>query len=116
MVLTARITCLFIMALMAFNFVQPCVAQRHAPVAYVSNEKDGTITVIDTQTDEVVSTINVGGRLRGIHLSRDGRKLYVAMTIPSNLRGNEADKVMVVDTSNGNIIAKYDVGTDPEQF
>jgi YVTN family beta-propeller protein len=87
MVLTARITGLLIAALMALNFVPACAAQPRASVAYVSNEKDGTITVIDTRTDEVISTINIGGRLRGIHLSPDGKKLYVAMTIPSNLRG-----------------------------
>lgn len=99
MMSTARIIRLLVVALVTFNFIPVCAAQRHAPLAYVSNEKDGTITVIDTRTDEVISTINVGGRLRGIHLSADGKKLYVAMTIPSNLRGNEADKVMVVDTA-----------------
>jgi YVTN family beta-propeller protein len=39
--------------------------------AFVTNERDGTITVIDTGADRVYSTIKVGGRLRGIRLSFD---------------------------------------------
>lgn len=91
-------------------------AQRAPAFAYVSNERDGTITVINTATDTVASTIRVGGRLRGIHLSPNGKRLYVAMTYPSNQRGAEADKIVAIDAASGNVIAKYDAGSDPEQF
>ena len=33
-----------------------------ASVAYVSNEKDNTLSVIDTETQEVIETIDVGQR------------------------------------------------------
>ena len=35
-------------------------AAHAAPFAYVANEKSGTISVIDTATDEVVGTIKAG--------------------------------------------------------
>src|ERR1051326_4204785 len=50
-----------------------CTHNPAGPLAFVTNERDGTITVIDTNTDRVYSTIKVGGRLRGIRLSPDGR-------------------------------------------
>ena len=33
-----------------------------APFAYVPNEGSGTISIIDTQADEVVDEINIGGK------------------------------------------------------
>ena len=43
---------------------------------YVSNEKDNTVSVIDSATMEVVKTINVGQRPRGITMSPDGKLIY----------------------------------------
>src|SRR6476646_2417577 len=82
------------------------------PFAYVSNERDGTITVIDTSTDRVHSTIKVGGRLRGIRLSDDRSKFWVAISYPSNQSQGE-DKIAEIDP-NGKVLAKYEAGTDPE--
>src|SRR5689334_88203 len=87
---------------------------KRSVFAYVSNERDGTITVIDVATDEVVSTIRVGGRLRGIHLSANGKTLYVAMTYPSNQRESDTDKIVALDPATGKITARYDAGSDPE--
>lgn len=42
-----------------------CESGPRGPLAYVTNERAGTITVVDTATDEVVDTIEVGGRPRG---------------------------------------------------
>src|SRR5437762_1679058 len=56
-----------------------CATKPSGPFAYVTNERDGTISVIDTKTDQVVSTIKVGGRLRGIRLSADRSKIWVAI-------------------------------------
>ncbi len=41
-------------------------------MVYVSNEKDNTVSVVDSTTMEVVKTINVGQRPRGITISHDG--------------------------------------------
>ena len=45
-----------------------------AETIYVSNEKDHNITVIDGETLEVIKTVKVGHRPRGIILSRDKKK------------------------------------------
>ncbi len=47
---------------------------------YVSNERAGTITVIDAGNLKVIDTIPVGKRPRGIHASPDGCKVYVALS------------------------------------
>ena len=48
--------------------------------AFVTNEKDNTVSVIDTKTNEVINTINIGERPRGIGLSPDQKQLYVAIS------------------------------------
>jgi YVTN family beta-propeller protein len=84
------------------------------PLAFVTNERDGTITVIDTVRDRVYSTLKVGGRLRGIRLSPDRSKIWVAISYPSNQSQGE-DKIAELDLK-GHVIAKYEAGTDPENF
>ena len=84
------------------------------PFAYVTNERDGTITVIDTSTDRVYSTIKIGGRLRGIRLSDDRQKIWVAISYPTNESQGE-DKIAELDAG-GKVLAKYEAGTDPENF
>ncbi|HYV12580.1 MAG TPA: beta-propeller fold lactonase family protein [Pyrinomonadaceae bacterium] len=91
-----------------------CTAKPSGPLAFVTNERDGTITVIDTGADRVYSTIKVGGRLRGIRLNPDRTRVWVAISYPSNQSQGE-DKIAELDLK-GNIIAKYEAGTDPENF
>ena len=50
----------------------------HAGRAYVSNEDGHSVTVLDTQRAEVIATIEVGKRPRGLKLDRAGSRLYVA--------------------------------------
>src|SRR5260370_33814810 len=47
---------------------------------YVSNEKSGDVTVINGSDNQVLGTIPVGKRPRGIHASPDGRTVYVALS------------------------------------
>ena len=91
-----------------------CTSKPSGPLAFVTNEKDGTITVIDTGADRVYSTIKVGGRLRGIRLNPDRTRVWVAISYPSNQSQGE-DKIAELDLK-GNVIAKYEAGTDPENF
>jgi PQQ-dependent catabolism-associated beta-propeller protein len=105
-----RIVCLLVLV----SIVASCTASPTGPLAYVTNERDGTITVIDTATDQVFSTIKVGGRLRGIRLSPDKKRIWVAISYPSNQSQGE-DKIAELDR-NGNLLAKYEAGTDPENF
>src|SRR5260221_12035856 len=55
-------------------------AGARAARAYVSNEDDGTVTVIDTQRLAAIATIGVGRRPRGLVVSPDGGSLYVAVS------------------------------------
>ena len=91
-----------------------CSSKPSGPLAFVTNERDGTITVIETKTDRVYSTIKVGGRLRGIRLSPDKQRIWVAISYPTNQSTGE-DKIAELDL-NGNVVAKYEAGTDPENF
>jgi YVTN family beta-propeller protein len=63
-------------------FVVAFVALAGVPagafLAYVSNEKSNTISVIDTDKLAVVKTIKVGQRPRGIELTKDGKFILVA--------------------------------------
>jgi YVTN family beta-propeller protein len=80
--------------------------------AYVSNEDDGTVTVIDADRGAAIATIAVGKRPRGLALSPDGRLLYVAVSgvpkCPPPLTDEEcaklprdraADAIAVIDTA-----------------
>ncbi len=55
-----------------------CEAERFR--AFVSNEGAGTVSVIDSETLTVVSTIPVGRRPRGIRPAPGGKFLYVALS------------------------------------
>ena len=47
---------------------------------FVSNEKSGDLTVISGDDFQVVTTIPVGKRPRGIRASPDGKTVYVALS------------------------------------
>lgn len=107
--------------------VAPAPATPTAPRLYVSNETQGQVVVIDPTTRQVVERIDVGKRPRGLKLSKDGTKLYVALsgspiappgvdesTLPPPDRS--ADGVAVVDLTTRTIARRYDSGQDPESF
>src|SRR2546423_3662554 len=99
------------------QFASACAMKPSGPLAYVSNERDGTISVIDTGADRVMQTIKVGARARGIRLSPDGRRVYVALSTPSGRDYNQADnRIAAIDTASGEVVASYNVGSDPEQL
>jgi PQQ-dependent catabolism-associated beta-propeller protein len=88
-----------------------CVAAASGADAYpiyVSNEKDNTISVIDSNKLAVVATWKVGRRPRGITLSLDGKWLYVC--------ASDDNRVDVVDTSTGKVMRNLRSGPDPELF
>jgi YVTN family beta-propeller protein len=100
----------------------------HASRAYVSNEDDGTVTVVDTQRLAAVTTLSVGKRPRGLALSHDGRRLYVALSgvpkCPPPMtdedcarlpRDPEADGIAVIDTATLRPLPKLRGVSDPER-
>jgi len=97
--------------------------------AYVSNEDEHTVTVIDTDKGAVVDTIAVGKRPRGLKLNNDDTRLYVAVSglpkCPPSVPDEEceklerdltADGIAVVDTKTLKVISVFKAGSDPEQF
>lgn len=85
-----------------------CAPQSRAEVAYVSNEKDNTLSVIDIDTLEVIKTIEVGLRPRGITFNRDRTVLYIC--------ASDSDAVQIMDVAKQRIVADLPSGEDPEQF
>ena len=85
-----------------------CSTLSHAEVAYISNEKDNTLSVIDLDKMAVIDTIPVGLRPRGIVFNKDFSRLYIC--------ASDSDSVQVMDVSNNKIIADLPSGEDPEQF
>ena len=110
-----------------------CLAQlplfAGAERAYVSNEDGQTVTVIDTAKAAVVATVSVGKRPRGLQVSKDGSRLYVALSglpkcppsVPDEEcekleRDLQADGIAVVDTATLKLREVLKAGSDPETF
>ena len=101
----------------------------HAGRAYVTNEDGESVSVLDTDKAEVVATVNVGKRPRGLKLSHDGRQLFVAVSglpkcppaVPDEecaklKRDLTADGIAVIDTATLKLVRLLKSGSDPEQF
>lgn len=46
----------------------------------VTDERAGSVQVIDTNPDRAVTTARIGNRPRGLAMSPDGKQLYVAVS------------------------------------
>ena len=82
------------------------VGQAEAVEIYVSNEKGNSISIIDGDTLELIETVPVGNRPRGIALSSDGRYLYIC--------ASDDDTIQVMDTETREILVHLPSGPDPE--
>ena len=82
--------------------------QASAYLAYVSNEKSNTVSVIDTSKWEVVRTIKVGQRPRGIEFTHDQKYVLVAV--------GDDDTIQMIDTKTNQIVDTLPSGPDPELF
>ena len=75
---------------------------------FVTNEEDNTVSVIDSRTHELVTTVEVGGRPRGIGFSPDRTKVYVAL--------GDDNAIGVLDTQTLKLVKTIPAGSDPEAF
>ena len=48
-----------------------------SPFAYITNQGDNTVSVIDTANNRVIRSIDVGDKPAGIAVSDDGSRIYV---------------------------------------
>ena len=79
-----------------------------AHAAYVSNEYDGTVSVVDLDRGAVSHTIDVGGRNshpEGVALDAGHHRVFVAVT--------NRDQVAVVDTASAAAVRFVNVGRSP---
>jgi YVTN family beta-propeller protein len=75
-------------------------------IAYVSNELDGTVSVIEIATDRVIGApIAVGANPAGLALTPNGATLYVADEL--------SNTVSVIDTASRQAVGSIKVGSFP---
>jgi PQQ-dependent catabolism-associated beta-propeller protein len=88
----------------------------YAARLYVSNERAGTVQIVDTATDRVIAARTIGDRPRGLALSPDGKRLYVAVSWWRDgkrpRKGKE--RIAALDARTLAPIRDYTAGTDPE--
>ena len=94
---------------------------------YVSNERGNAVVAVDPATGGVVATFSPGQRPRGLKVSPDGSRLYVAVS-GSPIGGpgvdesklppadSRADGIAVIDTASGKLDRVLNAGADPETF
>ena len=102
-------------------------AARPAERLYVSDERGGNVVIVDPREARVVARIAVGKRPRGLQLSLDHRRAYVALS-GSPIGGPNVDEsklpppdrrydgIGVVDLKSQKLISTYPSGADPETF
>jgi YVTN family beta-propeller protein len=93
---------------------------------YVTNEDSNDVSVIDAHNDQVVGTISVGKRPRGVRASGDGQLVYVAVSGAPKMGPGapttptppdpRADGIVEIDTSKGAVKRRLPSGRDPEAF
>ena len=79
-----------------------------AYTVYVTNEKDNTVSIIDSDKLEVARTVKVGQRPRGITLSKDHRWLLICTS--------DDNAVQVFDARTMKFVKSLPSGRDPELF
>ena len=94
---------------------------------YVTNERSGDVTIIDSVTNDIAATVPLGKRPRGIHASPDGQTIYVALsgspiagpdvdasTLPP--ADKSADGIGIFDVKTRKLVKTITGGSDPEEF
>jgi len=72
--------------------------------AYVSSSRANTVSVVDTATNAIVTTIPIGHGPDGLAVTPDGSRVYVA---------NADGTVSVIDTASNTVVATVTVGGRP---
>ena len=75
-----------------------------SPYAYISNMWSKNVSVIDTSTDKVIGSVNVGYYPLGVVVNPAGTTVYVV---------NEEGTVSIIDISTNNVIGTVEVGGLP---
>ncbi len=74
----------------------------NAQNAYITNQGNGTVSVINTATNTVTATVPIGTQPYGVAVTPDGTKAYI-----TDVQHNTAS---VIDTANNTVVATIPVG------
>ena len=94
---------------------------------YVTNEASGDLSIIGSARHEVIATVKLGKRPRGIHASPDRKTIYVALSgspmAPPGVDESKlpppdrsADGIGVFDVETNRLLRVISSGNDPEEF
>src|SRR5262245_37809361 len=78
----------------------------NASQLFISNEKDNTVTVLDSETMKPVKVIKTGARPRGIRITPDFKWVLVCT--------GDADAIDVIDTEKLEVVRSIPTLADPE--
>ena len=76
------------------------------PFAYITNQSNNNVSVINTATNTVVATVAVGAAPFGVGVNPAGTSVFI-----TNRGSND---VSVIDTTTNTVVATVVVGTDPQ--
>ncbi len=118
---------MYLLMVVAALFVAGCSKGKPEERVYVSDEDGGNVIVLNTSNDAVVARIAVGKRPRGLRVSPDGTRLFVALSgTPKAGPGVDdsqlppadrtADGIGVIDLSSLKLLRVIPGGKDPELF
>src|SRR4030095_9039634 len=93
------------LALAASTRCSPPAASTQPAKAYVSNFKDNTVSVIDTDAGKVVATVPVAAGPHGMAITQDGRTVYIS--------GDGSSSLDVIDTATDKVVKTINVGKAP---
>ncbi|WP_248722662.1 cytochrome D1 domain-containing protein [Seonamhaeicola sp. ML3] len=77
-------------------------------IAYVSNLSSGSVTVIDTNKDEVVKVIPCGKGTEGIDITPDGEEIWVT--------NNRDETISIINTKTLEIVSVLTAGEEPSRL
>ena len=98
----------WLVLLLAGLAVQTSVQAQTLTTAWISSEKDNTITLVDLAQGKVTATVPTCNRPRHMQLSADGKKIMVACS-----DSNAAD---IIDVATRQSVRRVPLGDSPEIF
>jgi|SRR5665647_2179732 len=122
LVLASTAFLLFLIIFSSTESVSTAQSDSSAEYAYVPNEKSNTVSVINTITNTVISTLPVGNNPDGVAVNIDGTKVYVTNFGNDSSLGRSVSVIdtatdevtnMLVDSGNG--IKPFGVAITPDE-
>jgi YVTN family beta-propeller protein len=100
-----HLTCSLMIIVALILITSTANAATIGPYAYIPNNGDNTVSVIDIQTNTVTATVNVGAGPTGVAVSPDGAKVYIT--------NKDDDSVSIINAKTNMVTATVNVGAGP---